>query len=62
LRRPSVQNGFLGIGALLLGWRSAWTRRAHLRRDREIGRYIEAHGGVMTDELERTINRRFSLG
>ena len=57
--RSVASNEYLGIGALLLGWRSAWTRRAHLRRDQEIGRFIEAHGGIMTDELERTISRRF---
>ena len=27
--------------------------------EREIGRFIELHGGQMTDEMEREISRRF---
>lgn len=28
-------------------------------RDARIGRFIQAHGGTLTDELEREISRRF---
>jgi hypothetical protein len=33
------------------------SRRA--RAEAEIGRFIEAHGGRVTDDLEREISRRF---
>ena len=33
------------------------SRRA--RAEAEIGRFIEAHGGRITDDLEREISRRF---
>lgn len=29
------------------------------RQDREIERYIQEHGGVLTDDLERQISHRF---
>ena len=29
------------------------------RIDAEVGRFIEAHGGQITDDLERQISRRF---
>ena len=29
------------------------------RTDREIERFIQEHGGVMTDDLEREISRRY---
>jgi hypothetical protein len=32
------------------------------RADREIARYIERHGGVLTDDLERRIMRRLAGG
>lgn len=59
VRRVQPKRGNIGIGPLLRGWQTAWIRRAHLRRDQEIARYIAAHGGVMTDELDRSISRHF---
>ena len=35
------------------------TRARQRRVDSEIGRFLQAHGGQLTDDLERQISRRF---
>ncbi len=38
---------------------AALTASRRARAEAEIGRFIEAHGGRITDDLEREISRRF---
>ena len=38
---------------------SWFASRKHSRQDSEIASFINEHGGVMTDDLERQISRRF---
>jgi hypothetical protein len=61
VRRSEAKRGSVRIGAQLCAWHSVFSRRrAHLRRDRQIARYLAARGGVMTDELDRSISGRFN--
>jgi hypothetical protein len=54
--RPVADHPRPGILSRLLAAIIA-SRRA--RAEAEVGRFIEAHGGRMTDDLEREISRRF---
>ena len=44
---------------LLARLSDALRTRRNANRDSDIGHFIESHGGVMTDELERQISRQF---
>ncbi len=39
--------------------KSAFVASDKAHKSDEIGAFIEAHGGVLTDDLERQISRRF---
>ena len=53
--------GFLGLGFLnALKGMAANLHLARQRRvDADVGRFIEEHGGQLTDDIERQISRRF---
>lgn len=46
--------------AHIVAWLSAkldW--HGHMAKNGEVGRFLDANGGVLTDELEREISRKF---
>lgn len=55
-RNPAVTTGAAGLFKSI----SARLSAAHQRRvDADVGRFIESHGGHLTDEIEREISRRY---
>jgi hypothetical protein len=47
--KPSLWSKFL----------NALMESRRIAAEREIGRYVASHGGMLTDEVEREIGRRF---
>ena len=48
-----------GLSGLIAGLVSRLTLSRQRRVDSEVGQFLEAHGGHLTDDLERQISRRF---
>lgn len=49
----------ISLAAFLERMSSRIYARERARHESEIGRFVAANGGVLTDELERAISRRF---
>ena len=48
-----------GLSGLFAGFWDRLTLSRQRRVDSEVGKFLEAHGGHLTDDLERQISRKF---
>jgi hypothetical protein len=48
-----------GLAGLLSALADRFTLSRQRRVDSEVGQFLEAHGGQLTDDLERQISRKF---